>query len=113
MLVLMEAATTGSIRSTSARLALSGWCNPSTSTTARVSHLSQTRVCLPTADMAVQRVAERVRQGGHNIPAATIRRRFDSGLRLLTQVYQPLVNEWAIYDNSGDQPVLVDWSNKP
>lgn len=68
---------------------------------------------LPTADLAVQRVAERVRQGGHNIPEATIRRRFDSGLRLLTQVYQSLVNEWAVYDNSGDEPVLVDWSDKP
>ena len=68
---------------------------------------------LPSADAAVQRVAERVRQGGHNIPAATIRRRFDSGLRLLTQVYQPLVDQWAVYDNAGDEPVLVDWSDKP
>lgn len=67
---------------------------------------------LPTADLAVQRVAERVRQGGHNIPEATIRRRFASGLRLLKQVYQPLVDEWAVYDNSGDEPVLVDWSNR-
>jgi predicted ABC-type ATPase len=68
---------------------------------------------LPTADAAVQRVAERVRQGGHNIPEATIRRRFESGLRLLTKVYQPLVNKWAVFDNSGDEPVLVDWSDKP
>ena len=33
------------------------------------------------ADMAVQRVAERVRQGGHDIPEETIRRRFDAGTR--------------------------------
>jgi predicted ABC-type ATPase len=32
--------------------------------------------------MVVQRVAERVRQGGHDIPEATIRRRFDAGMRL-------------------------------
>ena len=68
---------------------------------------------LPSADMAVQRVAERVRQGGHDIQPATIRRRFASGRRLLTQVYQPLVDQWAVYDNSGDEPVLLDWSNKP
>lgn len=67
---------------------------------------------LPTADLAVQRVAERVRQGGHNVPEGTIRRRFAAGLRLLKQVYQPLVDEWAVYDNSGDEPVLVDWSNR-
>ena len=68
---------------------------------------------LPTADMAVQRVAERVRQGGHNIPEATICRRFEAGRRLLTEVYQPLVDQWVVYDNAGDEPVLMDWSDKP
>lgn len=68
---------------------------------------------LTSADMAVQRVAERVRQGGHDIPEATIRRRFDSGARLFPDVYQPLVNQWVLYDNSGDEPLLMDWSGKP
>ncbi|MBK9346579.1 MAG: zeta toxin family protein [Burkholderiales bacterium] len=67
---------------------------------------------LPTADMAVQRVAERVRQGGHNIPEPTIRRRFEAGRRLLAEVYQSLVDQWVVYDNAGDEPVLVDWSEK-
>jgi predicted ABC-type ATPase len=68
---------------------------------------------LPNADMAVQRVAERVRQGGHHIPEDTIRRRFDSGLQLLRTAYQPLVDQWAVYDNAGDEPQLIDWSDKP
>ncbi|MFZ4622881.1 MAG: zeta toxin family protein [Rhodoferax sp.] len=68
---------------------------------------------LPSADMAVQRVAERVRQGGHDIPEATIRRRFDAGLRLFFEVYRPLVDPWVLYDNSGDEPLLIDWSDKP
>lgn len=68
---------------------------------------------LTSADMAVQRVAERVRQGGHDIPEATIRRRFDSGARLFPDVYQPLVDRWVLYDNSGDEPLLMDWSGKP
>ena len=68
---------------------------------------------LTSADMAVQRVAERVRQGGHYIPEAMIRRRFDAGRRLFLDLYQPLVNQWALYDNSGDTPLLMDWSNKP
>jgi predicted ABC-type ATPase len=67
---------------------------------------------LPHADMAVQRVAERVRQGGRHIPEATIRRRFVSGLELLHTVYQPLVDQWAVYDNAGDEPQLIDWSGK-
>ena len=68
---------------------------------------------LPSADMAVQRVAERVRQGGHNIPEVTIRRRYEAGRRLLTEVYQPLVDQWVLYDNAGEEPVLMDWSDKP
>lgn len=67
---------------------------------------------LPTADMAVQRVAERVRQGGHDIPQSTVRRRFDAGRRLFTTMYQPLVDQWVLYDNAGDEPALLDWSGK-
>ena len=63
--------------------------------------------------MAVQRVAERVRQGGHNIPEATIRRRFEAGWRFLTEVYQPLVDQWVLFDNAGEALVLMDWSDKP
>ena len=65
---------------------------------------------LPSANLAIQRVAERVRQGGHNIAEATIRRRFASGLRRLVETYQPLVDDWVLYDNTGDQPVRLDWS---
>jgi predicted ABC-type ATPase len=68
---------------------------------------------LPSAEVAVQRVAERVRQGGHHIPEATIRRRFEAGRRLLTQVYRPLVDTWAVYDNTGDEPILLDWGPQP
>ena len=64
---------------------------------------------LPTADFAVQRIAERMRQGGHHIPEATIRRRFHSGLRLFGAVYQSLVDEWMLFDNAGDEPILLKW----
>ena len=68
---------------------------------------------LPSSDMCAQRVAERVRQGGHDVPEATIRRRFEAGKRLFITVYQPLVDRWVLYDNAGDEPALVDWSGKP
>ena len=65
---------------------------------------------LPSADMALQRVAERVRQGGHDIPEATIQRRFEAGKRRFSAVHQPLVDQWVLYDNAGDEPALMDWS---
>ena len=68
---------------------------------------------LPNAEAAIARVAERVSQGGHNIPEATIRRRFDTGLANLRQLYAPLVHSWALYDNAGELPVLIDWGENP
>jgi predicted ABC-type ATPase len=61
---------------------------------------------LPNAEMAVQRVAARVVQGGHNIPEATIRRRFSGGIKNIDR-YKLLVNSWQLYDNSGMPPVLL------
>lgn len=68
---------------------------------------------LASADEAVARVAQTVRQGGHDIPAATIRRRFAAGRRNFAHLYAPLVDAWVLYDNAGAQPVLLDWNEKP
>jgi predicted ABC-type ATPase len=56
---------------------------------------------LPSADFAVQRVADRVRLGGHGVPEATIRRRYHLGLRNFFRLYQPLATTWGMFDNSG------------
>lgn len=63
-------------------------------------------LALPTADMAVARVAQRVKQGGHHIPEDVIRRRFGAGQKNLPR-YCALVDDWDIYDNSGPTPVLI------
>lgn len=68
---------------------------------------------LPTAEIAIARVAERVRQGGHNIPEETVRRRFISGLANFENVYRPIVTEWRLYDAAGESPVLVDEGSNP
>lgn len=68
---------------------------------------------LDSADEAVARVAQRVRQGGHHIPEATIRRRFAKGRDNFERVYAPLVDAWALYDNAGAQPSLLNWNEKP
>lgn len=65
-------------------------------------------LALPSADMAVERVAERVKQGGHHVPEPIVRRRFDAGRRNLDDTYCALVDAWAIYDNSGSTPSLLD-----
>ena len=49
---------------------------------------------LPSADEAVRQVALRVAAGGHSVPEADVRRRFERGLRLFREVYQPLMDEW-------------------
>ncbi len=68
---------------------------------------------LPSADLAVARVASRVAQGGHNVPESVVRRRFDSGLRNFYNVYRALVNSWILYDNSGIIPRPVAWGDNP
>jgi predicted ABC-type ATPase len=55
---------------------------------------------LPSADEAVGRVGERVRAGGHDVPEATIRRRYKSGLKNLLGLYLPLADTWQVIDNS-------------
>lgn len=62
---------------------------------------------LPSPEAAIARVAQRVTEGGHDVPESVIRRRFHSGRRNFEQVYRGLVNEWAEYDNSGDTPKLL------
>ncbi|MFM0741684.1 zeta toxin family protein [Paraburkholderia xenovorans] len=64
---------------------------------------------LPDAETAIARVAERVRQGGHDIPELVIRRRFATGLKNFEQHYRHAVDDWALYDNSGDTPIMLEW----
>lgn len=64
---------------------------------------------LDAPETAIARVAERVQQGGHDIPEAAIRRRFVAGLNNFRGLYAPLVDTWALYNNAGREPVLLDW----
>jgi predicted ABC-type ATPase len=82
---------------------------------------------LPDPDLAVARVAGRVRQGGHSVPEAVIRRRFARGLSNFLETYRTVVDTWQVFDNSaetgprliasgrnGEEPAVVDenaWTN--
>jgi len=62
---------------------------------------------------AIARVKHRVKQGGHDVPETVIRRRFAAGLQNFEQLYAPRVDVWVKFDNSGSEPVALDWSEKP
>lgn len=64
---------------------------------------------LPNAETAIARVAARVRQGGHDIPEPVIRRRFDAGWSNFRRRYKQAVDDWAVYDNAGAEPVMLEW----
>ena len=64
---------------------------------------------LPNAETAIERVASRVRQGGHHVPEDVIRRRFAAGLKNFQQQYKGAVDDWVLYDNTDPEPVALEW----
>lgn len=68
---------------------------------------------LPFPETAISRVAERVRQGGHDVPEEVIRRRFITGRAHFETLYKPIVSEWLLYDNVGEEPVLLASGENP
>jgi len=62
---------------------------------------------LPTIRLTLKRIAERVKRGGHDIPAAVATRRFQKGLSNLFSHYSAIVDYVAIFDNSSLSPSLV------
>jgi predicted ABC-type ATPase len=64
---------------------------------------------LCTSELAIERVKSRVKQGGHDIPHATILRRFTSGLKNLEK-FKLIIDSWVIYEGDLDVPRLIDWS---
>ena len=55
---------------------------------------------LKTPEQAIERVAERVSKGGHNIPRDIIIRRYYEGIDNLFRIYMPIVDTWVLVDNS-------------
>lgn len=55
---------------------------------------------LKSPEQAIERVAERVSKGGHNIPRDIIVRRYYEGIENLFHIYMPIVDTWVLVDNS-------------
>lgn len=57
-------------------------------------------IWLNSPDLAVERVAVRVKKGGHNIPEDVVRRRYRKGIANLFRLFMPVCDTWIIADNS-------------
>lgn len=62
---------------------------------------------LPDVRLAIERVKNRVRQGGHNVPEKTIRRRYEKGWYNYQNIYKQLADAWVLFDNTDLTPKLV------
>ncbi len=63
---------------------------------------------LASVQLALRRIVARVKQGGHSVPRKDVMRRFDRGWKNFEAAYKPLADMWAVYDNSGDRPQLLE-----
>jgi predicted ABC-type ATPase len=62
-------------------------------------------------ELALKRIAARVRQGGHDVSKDDVIRRFGRSWVNFLRVYRPLADAWWVYDNSGLAPMLLDFSS--
>ena len=62
---------------------------------------------LPSVEDSIHRVANRVIQGGHNVPEADLRRRFRLGLQNLFSLYRPFCDTWNVYLNADDATLVA------
>lgn len=62
---------------------------------------------IPSAEFSAERVASRVANGGHDIPAEAITRRYGKSLWNLVNLYMPLADYVAVWDNSAERPRRV------
>jgi len=64
---------------------------------------------LPSADMAVQRVARRVASGGHHIPEHVVRRRYERDLENFFQHYALAADSWTLFENTANPARRIAW----
>ena len=63
--------------------------------------------CLESAEQAIQRVAQRVKEGGHNVPADVIRRRFELGISNLVNLFIPVCDSVLVFNNMKTPAQLI------
>lgn len=64
-------------------------------------------VFLNKVSLNIERIRQRVKEGGHSIPKETVLRRFPRSFENFWKVYRPLCQSWFIFDNTGAKPKQV------
>ncbi len=67
---------------------------------------------LKSPEEAILRIADRVRNGGHNIPDDVVRRRYHRGIVNFFSLYRHVVDSWYIFDSSNTVPELIARGDK-
>lgn len=62
---------------------------------------------IPSPELAIARIKDRVAEGGHDVPDEDVRRRFIRGLHNFFKLYEPKLDSWMLFDNSMAKPVLI------
>ncbi len=62
---------------------------------------------IPSPELALLRIRDRVASGGHNVPERDVRRRFGRTLGNLFTLYRPLLDTLHLFDNSSAVPRLI------
>lgn len=62
---------------------------------------------IPGPELALLRIRQRVKKGGHDVPARDVRRRYRRTLQNLFDLYRPFVDKLRLFDNSTDDPRLI------
>jgi len=69
-------------------------------------------IWLESPKIALQRVAERVRKGGHNIPVDVVERRYYRGINNFFTLFIPVCDAWILADNSGEKLNIIAHGRK-
>lgn len=66
---------------------------------------------VPSAELTLARIKERVLRGGHDVAEPVVRRRFARSFRNFLWEYRPLADSWTLYDNTAETPALIAWQD--
>lgn len=62
---------------------------------------------IPSSQLAIARIKDRVSEGGHDVPSEEVKRRFGKSNVNFFNVYRPLIDTWLLFDNSERKPKLI------
>jgi predicted ABC-type ATPase len=62
---------------------------------------------IPDTKLAIARINSRVAEGGHNVPAEDVKRRFKRSIYNLFNLYLPILDSWILFNNTGNQPLPI------